>query len=1047
VIALAIKRPVATILLALGIFLAGMAALVRLPVSPLPKLDFPAIEVQARMAGASPETMAATVATPLERRLGVIAGLNDMHSVNSLGATSIDLQFDLDRNIDGAARDVQAAINAARSDLPVNLTSLPVYKKADPTDAPILIIAITSTTMTQARLYDAANSILLQRLSQIAGVGLVDLRGSSLPGVRVEVNPRAIAAMGIGLEDVRKSIAAANANSPKGAIEEDGLRYQIYANDQGRRAADYRDTVIAYRNGAAVQLHDVAELTDSVEDVHAYGIANGQPALVLLVYKQAGANIVDTTDRVKAALPPLQAALPDGVHLTFAGDRSATIRAALADTERTLVLGVVLVVLVVFAFLGNWHAVLIPGTAVVTSLVGTLAAMYLLGYSLNNLTLMALTIASGFVIDDAIVVLENVTRHIEAGMPRHEAALLGTREVAFTVLSMSSSLVAVFLPLLLLGGIAGRLVHEFAMTLALSIGVSLVLSLTLTPMMCGHLLRIDGGKQAGSVSRIAATTFAAAARVYARSLRLALRHPAVVILILVMTIVLNVALLVVVPKGFFPAQDSGLLLGKIQTDPGISFQTLKRKMTDVQDILQKDPAVQSVVTFATGRDFTTATVFVRLKPLEKRVPVADFMARVRQPLAGLSGTRFSMFSIQDLFAEGGQYQGQFQFTLLSDNTDQLFEWTAKLIGALKNDSHMADVTEEQQLGLKATLTADRNTLARYGLTPANIDAALYDAFGQRQVSTIYEPRDQYHVVMEVAPKYFDDPNAIGTLFIGRTAQTGVGSIAPAVSMSRETMVPLSTLGRIKQSTAPTVVYHVGQGVVTPVSFNLSPGHTLSEAIAAIERAIISVRLPASVRSGLTGSAAKSKSSSGTANAMLLIVAALGAVYFVLGMLYESYVHPLTILSTLPSAGTGAIVALMLARMELTVIALIGVILLIGIVKKNAIMMIDFALQAERDRGMSSADAIHEACLIRFRPIMMTTLAALLGAVPLILDAGPGSELRRPLGVSIAGGLIVSQMLTLYTTPVVYLYLDRFSLWIAALRRDRGRPQLTAESDV
>jgi multidrug efflux pump len=1040
VIGLAIQRPVATILLALGIFLAGTTALVRLPVSPLPKLDFPAIEVQARMAGASPETMAATVAAPLERRLGVIAGLNDMHSVNSLGATSIDLQFVLDRNIDGAARDVQAAINAARSDLPVNLTSLPVYKKADPTDAPILIIAITSTSMTQARLYDAANAILLQRLSQIAGVGLVELRGSSLPGVRVEVNPRAIAAIGIGLEDIRKSIAAANANSPKGAIEEGGRRYQIYANDQGRRAADYRDTVIAYRNGAAVQLHDVADLTDSVEDVHAYGIANGQPALVLLVYKQAGANIVDTTDRVKDALPPLQAALPDGVHLTFAGDRSATIRAALADTERTLVLGVVLVVLVVFAFLRNWHAVLIPGIAVVTSLVGTLAAMYLLGYSLNNLTLMALTIAAGFVIDDAIVVLENVTRHIEAGMPRREAALLGTREVAFTVVSMSASLVAVFLPLSLLGGIAGRLIHEFAMTLTLSIGVSLVLSLTLTPMMCGHLLRIDGGKPPGSFSRIAATAFAAAAQAYARSLRLALRHPAAVVLILAMAVALNVGLLIAVPKGFFPAQDSGLLLGRIQTDPGISFQTLKRKMMDVQDIFQSDPAVQSVVAFAAGRDFTTATVFVRLKPLDRRVPVADFMARVRPPLARLSGTRFSMFSIQDLFAQGGQYQGEFQFTLLSDNTDQLFEWTSKLVDTLRNDGNIADVTEEQQPGLKATLTADRNTLARYGLTPANIDAALYDALGQRQVSTIYEPRDQYHVVMEVAPRYFGDPNALGTLFVGAPGigASGTAAIAPAVSMSRETMVPLGALGRIKESTAPTLVYHIGQGVATPVSFNLSPGHTLSEAIAAIEHAIASIRLPASVRSGLTGSAAKSKSSSGTANAMLLIAAALGAVYFVLGMLYESYVHPLTILSTLPSAGIGAIVALMLARMELTVIALIGVILLIGIVKKNAIMMIDFALQAERDRGMSSADAIHEACLIRFRPIMMTTLAALFGAVPLILDAGPGSELRRPLGVSIAGGLIVSQMLTLYTTPVVYLYLDRFRLWIAARWRRRGR---------
>jgi multidrug efflux pump len=1033
---MAIRRPVATSLLAFGVLLAGLVAMLNLPVSPLPQVDFPVIQVQAQMAGASPETMAATVATPLERRLGLIAGLIEMHSTSSIGSTEVELEFALDRNIDGAARDVQAAINAARADLPINLKTLPIYKKDNPTDAPILIIALTSRATSPGALYDAANRILLQRLSQIAGVGLVSLRGSSLPGVRVDVNPRAIAAMGIRLEDIRTALAAANANRPKGAIEDDSLRFQIYANDQGRRAADYRDVIIGVRNGAAVQLRDVASVTDSVEDIHAYGIANGEPALVLLVYKETGANIVETTDRIKAALPALQAALPRDVHLTFAGDRSATIRSALADTERTLIIGVLLVVLVVFAFLRNWHAVIIPGIAVVTSLVGTLAAMYLLGYSLNNLTLMALTIAAGFVIDDAIVVLENVTRHIEAGMPRFEAALSGTREVTFTVLAMSASLVAVFLPLLLISGIAGRLIHEFAMTLALSIGISLALSLTLTPMMCAQLLHSDGCRRAGGIMGAAARMFDRVQHAYANSLRVALRHPRAVLLILIAAVAVNVVLFIAVPKGLFPEQDSGLILGKIRTDPGLSFADLKRKMKDVQDVFQRDSAVESVVAFAGGQDFTTATVFVRLKPLAERVPVAAFMARVRRQLASLAGVQFSMFSIQDLFAQGGQYQGQFQFTLLSDSTDLLYQWTGKLVDVLKRDANIADVTQEQQPGLKTTLLTDRTRLARYGLTPADVDATLYDALGQRQVSTIYDPRDQYHVVMEVAPHYVQDADALGSLFVGAGSGAVTGSRA-----TQEAMVPMSAVGRFHTSTMPTTVFHLGQGVATPVSFNLSAGHTLSDATAAIERAIESIRLPASVRSTLIGSAAKSKSDSGDASGLLMIVGALAAVYFVLGVLYESYVHPLTILSTLPSAGIGAIAALMAARMELSVIALIGVILLIGIVKKNAIMMIDFALAAERSRGLTPEAAIHEACVTRFRPILMTTLAALFSAVPMILDTGAGSELRRPLGISIAGGLIVSQLLTLYTTPVVYLHFERLQQRLTALRHHRHASSL------
>jgi multidrug efflux pump len=1011
-IATAIRRPVATTLLSLGLALAGCVAFGRLQVSPLPQVDFPTIQVQANVAGASPETMAATVATPLERRLGQISGLTTMRSTNTVGATEVELQFDLDRDINGAARDVQAAINAARSDLPVNLRSLPTYKKANPTDAPILIIALTSRTLSQGQLFDTANSILLERLSQISGVGLVSLRGSSLPAVRVEVNPNVLSAMGIGLESVRAAITAANVNRPKGAIEGDGLHYQIYANDQGRRADDYRDIVIAHRNGAAVVLSDVAEIIDSIEDVHAYAIANGQPALVLLVYKQAGANIVDTTDRVKAALPALQAALPGDVHLTFAGDRSATIRASLADTERTLVLGVLLVVLVVFVFLRSWHAVLIPGTAVLISMIGTLAAMYLLGYSLNNLTLMALTISAGFVVDDAIVVLENVTRHMEAGMPRLDAALLGTREVAFTVVSMSGSLVAVFLPLLLLGGIAGRLFHEFAMTLSLAIGISLVLSLTLTPMMCGQFLRTEN--RPPSFLRAAGATVDAAQRAYAVSLGVALRHPLLVMLTLVAAIALNVLLFAAVRKGFFPEQDSGLILGRIRADQSITFDRLKWKMSQVEEVIRHDPAVESVTTFAGGQSTTTATVFIRLVPLSQRVSSRVFMTRVQSKLRQLAGTQYSMFSIQDLFAEAGETQGEFQFILQGDDTTRLYEWTARLVDALKRDTNVADITQEQQNGLKATFVADRQNLARYQLTPAALDATLYDALGQRQVSTIYDPLNQYHVVMEVLPRYLQIPESLTSLYVSTS----------------QTMVPLSAVGRLELSMSPTQVNHQDLGVATIISFNLPPNHTLSQASAAIERAMMTIGVPVSIRGRFTGSAATAHS--GSPSALLMIVGALLSVYVVLGILYESYVHPLTILSTLPSAGVGAVAALMLAGLELTLIALIGVILLIGIVKKNAIMMIDFALQSQRSRGLTAAEAIHQACLIRFRPIMMTTLAALLSAVPMILDSGAGSELRRPLGISIAGGLIVSQLLTLYTTPVVYLYLDR-------LRLRLGRP--------
>jgi multidrug efflux pump len=1037
VIELAIRRPAGTVLLVVGILFAGVAALFQLQVSPLPQIDFPVIEVQAQLPGASPQTMAATVATPLERRLGIIAGVSEMHSVSNAGATEVQLEFDLDRDIDSAARDVQAAIAAARADLPSALPSSPTYRKANPTDAPILIIALTSRSLGQGRLYEAADSVLVEGLSQLGGVGRVNLRGSSLPGVRVDVNPRALAAMGIGVEEVRAALAAANANSPKGALESGDLHYQIYANDHAHRAADFRDAPVAQRDGRLVRMRDVAELSDSVEDIHAYGTANGEPAVVLLVYKQAGANIVETTDRVKAALPALRAALPKDVQLTFGGDRSATIRAALADTEQTLVLGVVLVVLVVFGFLHSWRAVLIPGLTVLAALFGTLAAMYVLGYSLNNLSLLALTIASGFVIDDAIVVLENVTRHMESGTPYRRAALLGTREVAFTVLSMSAALIAVFLPLLLLKGLPGRLIHEFGVTLALSIGISLVLSLTLTPTLCARLLRMQVSPEASTATGPRARIMEVMQQAYAKSLAFALHRPGMLMLVLVGTVALNVMLIVGVPKGLFPEQDSGLILGKIRADPGGSFEVLKHKMNAVEEILRRDAAVETVVTFAGGQDFTSATVFVRLKPLGARDPARVFMTRIRPQLAALPGTQFSMFSIQDLFAEGGQNQGEFQFTLLGDDATGLYAATAKLVAQLKGDARLADVAGEQQSAPAATVVTDRPRLAQFSLSPADVDAALYDALGQRQVSTMYDYRQQYHVVMEAAPHYLQEGAVLSSLFVSPTETRSGGA-------ARQPAVPLGVLGRVEQNRIPNQVDHFGQGVASPVSFNLPPGGTLVDAFAAIDQAIGSLRLPQSIHSTLTGSAGKSKAGSSTGSSLLLLGAALGTVYIVLGILYESYAQPLTILSTLPSAGIGAMLALQLAGMVLTLVAFVGVILVTGIVMKNAILMVDFALQAERERRLEPRAAIHRACLARFRPIMMTTTASLCAAIPMILQSGAGSELRRPLGVSIAGGLIVSQLLTLYTTPVVYLLLDRLRLRIQA---SQGWRRLVAQGEA
>jgi multidrug efflux pump len=1086
-----ILRPVATTLLTLGVLLAGLFAFVRLPVAPLPQIDFPTILVQASMPGASPDTMATTVAAPLERRLGQIADVDQMTSTSSVGQTRIVLQFGLDRDINGAARDVQAAINAARADLPTALRTNPTYRKFNPADAPILILGLTSKTLSPGALYDSAATVLAQKLSQLEGIGNVDIGGSSLPAVRVELDPNALFHYGIGLEGIRAALASANANSPKGAIEAGERRYQLYANDQGRKASDYQDIVVAYRNGAGVRLRDVGQVVDGVEDRRNLGLVNGQRGVLLIVYKQPGGNVVETIDRLKDALPQLKAALPGDTELIVTGDRSLTIRASLAEAERTLLISVGLVILVVFGFLRSARATLIPAVAVPISLVGTFAAMWLCDYSLDNISLMALIIAAGFVVDDAIVVLENIQRHIEDGRSRIEAALLGAREVGFTVLSMSLSLIAVFLPILLAGGIIGRFFQEFAVVLSLAILISLVVSLTTTPMMCARFLKAEAhGARPGPVARVLEGAFDGLLSGYRVTLDWALRHGVIVMLVLLGAVVLNVYLYVIVPKGFFPQQDTGQMIGGIQADQRISFQAMSAKLRRATAIVQADPAVESVVGFTGGRGTNSANVFVGLKPLGQRDPISEVMTRLRPKLAAIPGARLYLFPRQDFSVGGRQSFSQYQYTLQGDTSEELYTWTPKLLEALQKDPTFTDVTSDQQQGgLETRLVIDRPTAFRYGLTPDQIDNTLYDAFGQRQVSTIYNPLNQYHVVMEIAPRYLDNPetlkliyvstsgarargsattNAVaGTVASAATASTDATSAAAvatdsarnaatnaiassgrssasssaAVSSAKETMVPLSAFASFETGSTPVQVSHQGLFVATTLSFNLAPGKSLSDATAAIDAHMRDLRMPATIHGEFAGAAKSFQSSS--SRQPLLILAALLAVYAVLGILYESWVHPLTILSTLPSAGIGAILALMLAGEEFGVIALIAVILLIGIVKKNAIMMIDFALDAERTRSSSPRESIREACLLRFRPIMMTTLAALLGALPLIFDGGEGSELRRPLGIAIVGGLIVSQILTLYTTPVVYLYLDRFRLWVGR-RRGSATRALPAE---
>jgi multidrug efflux pump len=1006
-----IRRPIATTLLTLGIALAGSLAFYLLPVAPLPQVDFPTISVSASLPGASPEIVASSMATPLERQFGRIAGVTQMTSSSSLGSTNVTLQFDLSRNIDAAARDVEAAINAARSNLPANLPGNPTYRKVNPADAPVLIIALTSATDSKGQMYDAASTILAQKLSQVDGVGQVTVGGSSLPGVRVEVNPTALNKYGIGLEAVRTVLGNANSNVPKGHFANAIRTWTIDDNDQLFNAVDYKPLIIAYRNSAPVRVGDIADVVDSVEDIHTAGYANGKPSVLLVIFRQPGANIIETVDRIYALMPELQDSIPQAIKLDVVMDRTTTIRASISDVERTLIIAVILVILVVFVFLRDVRTMLIPGIAVPVSLIGTFGVMYLLGYSLDNLSLMALTISTGFVVDDAIVVTENITRYLEKGLTPLQAALRGSKEIGFTVLSISLSLVAVFIPILLMGGIVGRLFREFAVTLAVAILVSMVISLTTTPMMCALLLKPERATH-GRLYLFTEYLFNQALRAYEYTLTKVLRHPAITIIVLLLTIGLNVYLFIKVPKGFFPQQDTGRLMGSIQADQDTSFDAMNLRLKQMIKIVLADPDVQYLAGFTGGGGgVNTARLFITLKPLAQRKSADLVMADLRPKLARIPGATLYLQSAQDLTIGGRQGNALYQYTLQSDDFADVAEWAPKLLAELKKIPILADVNSDQQnLGLQSELEYDRDTASRFGISSSLLDNTLYDAFGQRQVSTMYTTLNQYHVVMEAAPQYGLNPEGLRNIY---------------VTSSAGQQVPLSALAHYAPTTAPLAVNHQGPFSAVTLSFNLQPGVALGAAVDAINAAEQKIGFPETVRGSFQGTAQAYQSS--LANEPILIATALMAVYIVLGILYESYIHPITIISALPPAGVGAVLALMVTGTDLSLIAVIGVILLIGIVKKNSIMMIDFALAAERNEGKNSRDAIYEACQLRFRPILMTTMAAILGAVPLAFDYGIGSELRRPLGIAIIGGLLVSQALTLYTTPVVYLCMDRLRL--------------------
>lgn len=1020
-----IRRPVATTLLTAGVVIAGIIAFRLLPVSPLPQVDFPTISVSAGLPGADPLTMATSVAAPLERQFGRIAGVTEMTSTSYRGTTSITLQFELSRNIDGAARDVQAAINAARGFLPPNLPSNPVYRKMNPADAPILILALTSDTVSTADMYDAASTVLQQRLSQVEGVGQVFVGGSSLPAVRVSLNPTALSRYGISLDAVRGVLTNTNVNRPKGQLTNGDKTWEIQTNDQLRRAAQYEPLVISFRSGAAVRLPDVAKVEDSVEDLRAAGFVNGKPAVMVIVFRQPAANIIETVDSVNLLLPHLEAALPGGIKLSVVLDRTPPIRGSLRDVELTLLISGALVILVVFAFLRNVRSTVIPGVAVAVSIIGTFGVMYLFGYTLDNLSLMALTISTGFVVDDAIVVLENVTRYREKGEPPLQAALQGSKEIAFTVLSMSISLVAVFIPILLMGGMVGRLFREFAVTLSTAVVVSLILSLTTTPMMCATILKPAEVRGHGYLYRASESVFHWMRSRYDITLRWALGHQRFMLALTLTTLGINVYLFTVIPKGFFPEQDTGRIVGIIQAAQDISFQSMREKLIQIVDIVRTDPDVTYVTGFTGGGGGGGSTtnsgrMFIALKSFSTRkASAAEIIVRLRKKLGQVPGAPAYLQPVQDLRIGGRISTALYQYTLQGDNFTEVNDWARRLLQKLRTLPQLVDVSSDQQdKGLQASLVIDRDTASRLGITARQVDDILYDAFGQRQVSITYTLLNQYHVVMEVEPYYWQRPESLKDIY---------------VPSSNGGMVPLSAFTHYELTTTSLAVSHQGQFPSVTASFNLAPGVALGEAVKVIENETRQMGLPASIRGSFAGTAQAFKAS--LMNEPLLILAALVTVYIVLGILYESYIHPITILSTLPSAGVGAILALLFFRTELSVIAVIGIILLIGIVKKNGIMMVDFALEAERKEGKSPVDAIYEACLLRFRPIMMTTMAALLGALPLAVGGGVGSELRRPLGIAIVGGLIFSQALTLYTTPVVYLYLDRLRIWI---ERTRGR---------
>ncbi|EOM2810973.1 multidrug efflux RND transporter permease subunit MdtC [Serratia marcescens] len=1015
--ALFIHRPVATTLLTLAIAISGAIGFRLLPVSPLPQVDFPVISISASLPGASPETMASSVATPLERALGRIAGVNEMTSMSSLGSTRVILQFDLDRDINGAARDVQAAINAAQSLLPTGMPSRPSYRKVNPSDAPIMILTLTSDTYSQGQLYDFASTQLAQKISQTEGVGDVSVGGSSLPAVRVELNPSALFNQGVSLDIVRQAIANANVRRPQGAVETPQQRWQIQANDALKTAEAYRPLIVHYNNGSAVRLADVAEVNDSVQDVRNAGMTDAKPAIILAISRAPDANIIETVDRIRAELPALQENIPASIKLSVAQDRSPTIRASLAEVEQSLAIAIGLVILVVFIFLRSGRATLIPAVAVPVSLIGSFAAMYLCGFSLNNLSLMALTIATGFVVDDAIVVLENISRHVEAGMKPINAALLGAREVGFTVLSMSVSLVAVFIPLLLMEGLPGRLFREFAVTLSVSIGLSLIVSLTLTPMMCAYLLRHQPPRSQRR-ARGFGKMLLALQQGYGRSLNWVLGHSRWVLAVFLATLALNVWLYISIPKTFFPEQDTGRLMGFIQADQSISFQAMRGKLEDFMKIVREDPDVENVTGFTGGSRTNSGSMFISLKPLSVRSDDAQkVIARLRARLAKEPGASLFLMAVQDIRVGGRQANASYQYTLLADDLAALREWEPKIRTALAALPELADVNSDQQdKGSEMDLVYDRETMARLGISVSDANNLLNNAFGQRQISTIYQPLNQYKVVMEVAPPYTQDVSSLDKMFI-------INNEGKAI--------PLSYFASWRPANAPLSVNHQGLSAASTISFNLPDGGSLSDATAAVERTMTQLGVPSTVRGAFAGTAQVFQDT--LKSQLILILAAIATVYIVLGVLYESYIHPLTILSTLPSAGVGALLALELFGAPFSLIALIGIMLLIGIVKKNAIMMVDFALEAQRNGGISAREAIFQASLLRFRPIMMTTLAALFGALPLVLTSGDGAELRQPLGITIAGGLVMSQLLTLYTTPVVYLYFDRLQ---AKFRRNK-----------